>query len=71
VAALLAAAPDGDALDYAAQFLGGVATSARDEALGRAAADLRSSRISGTGVQTAIQRLSGLIDARIARAGVV
>ena len=71
VAALLAAAPDGDALDYAAQFIGGVATSARDEALGRAAAELRSSRLSGTGVQAAIQRLSGLIDARIARAGVV
>jgi CheY-like chemotaxis protein len=71
VAALLAAAPDGDALDYAAQFIGGVATSARDDALGRAAAELRSSRASGTGVKAAISRLARLIDARIARAGVV
>jgi CheY-like chemotaxis protein len=71
VAELLAAAPDGAALDYAAQFLGGVASSARDEALGRAAADLRSSRTSGSGVQAAIQTLAQLIEARIARAGVV
>jgi CheY-like chemotaxis protein len=71
VAELLATAPDGPALDYAAQFVGGVATSARDEALGRAAADLRASRSSGTGVPAAIQSLARLIDTRIARAGVV
>jgi CheY-like chemotaxis protein len=70
VAELLAAAPDGPALDYAAQFLGGVATSAHDEALGRAAADLRASRSSGSGVQAAIHSLVEVIDARIARAGV-
>ena len=71
VAELLATAPDGAALDYAAQFLGGVAMSARDEALGRAAAELRSSRMSGAGVQSAAQRLAQLIDARISRAGIV
>jgi len=71
VAELLSVAPDGAALDYAAQFLGGVATSSRDEALGRAAAELRASRTSGTGVQAATQSLAHLIDARIARAGVV
>jgi hypothetical protein len=51
--------------------VGGVATSARDEALSKAAADLRASRSSGTGVQAAIQSLSRLIDTRIAHAGVV
>jgi CheY-like chemotaxis protein len=71
VAELLATAPDGPALDYAAQFVGGVATSARDEALSKAAADLRASRTSGTGVQAGIQSLARLIDTRIARAGVV
>ena len=71
VAELLSAAPDGPALDYAAQFLGGIAATARDEALGRAAAELRSSRSSGTGVQAAIGTLARMIDARIARAGVV
>ena len=38
---------------------------------GKAAADLRASRSSGTGVQAAIQSLARLIDTRIARAGVV
>ena len=71
VAELLAAAPDGAALDYAAQFLGGIAASARDEALGRAAADLRKSRSSGSGVKTAIGSLAHLIAVRIARADVV
>ena len=71
MAELLAAAPDGAALDYAAQFLGGIAASARDEALGRAAADLRKSRSSGSGVKTAIGSLAHLIAARIARADVV
>jgi CheY-like chemotaxis protein len=71
VAELLAAAPDEAALDYAAQFLGGVARSARDDALGRAAAALRDSRSRGSGVAAALRALSGLIDARLARAGVV
>jgi hypothetical protein len=71
VAEILATASDGPALDYAAQFLRGVASSARDEALGRAAAELRASRTSGTGVQAAIQSVARLIDTRIARAGVV
>ena len=71
VAELLAAAPDDAALDYAAQFLGGVASSARDEALGRAADALRDSRSRGSGVQASIQALSRLLDARLARAGVV
>lgn len=71
VAELLASAPDGAALDYAAQFLGGVAASARDEALVRAAEDLRASRSSGPGVQAAIAGLARLIEARLATAGVV
>jgi DNA-binding response OmpR family regulator len=71
VAELLAAAPDEAALDYAAQFLGGVALTARDEALGRAAAALRDSRSQGSGVPAAIQSVARLLDARLARARVV
>jgi CheY-like chemotaxis protein len=70
-AGLLAAAPGPAALDYAAQFLGGVATSARDEALGRAADALRESRSRGAGVQAASERLADLLDARLARTSVV
>jgi DNA-binding response OmpR family regulator len=70
-AELLAAAPDDAAIDYAAQFLGGVALSAEDRALAEAAAGLRSSRSSGDGVQSALAALSRLIDARLARAGIV
>ncbi len=70
-AELLAAAPDPAALDYTAQFLGGIASSAKDEALGRAAAALRDSRSQGSGVPAAIERLAHLLDARLARSGVV
>lgn len=72
VADLLAAAPDGETLDYAAQFLGGIAASARDDALVRAAGALRDSRAQGGGMQeTAIRALAQLITARLAGAAVV
>jgi CheY-like chemotaxis protein len=70
-AELLSAAPDGATLDYAAQFLGGLAISARDTALGEAAAGLRTSRDAGTGVSDAMGALARLIDARLARADAV
>lgn len=70
-AELLSAGPDAEALDYAAQFLGGVALTAKDEALGHAAADLTASRRTGDGIEAAIARLSAVIDARLAVAGVV
>lgn len=68
---LLSAGPDGEALDYAAQFLGGVALSASDDALGDAAAELRRSRTRGEGIEAAIARLSSVIGERLAVAQVV
>lgn len=70
-ARMLSAAPDGATLDYAAQFLGGLAVSAHDAALEEAAAGLRSSRRSGEGVQAALHLLERVIHARLAAAGAV
>jgi len=68
---LLSAGPDAEALDYAARFLEGIALSARDDALGEAAAALRISRTTGEATDAAIAGLSALIDDRIAMAGIV
>ncbi len=70
-AELLAAAPDDEALDYTAQFLGGVALSARDDILAAAAANLRDSRAEGRGIEAAVARLARVIADRLAMAPVV
>lgn len=70
-AELLSAGPDGEALDYAAQFLCGVARSASDAALGEAAARLKLSRTTGQGIDAATARLSAVIGERLSVSPVV
>lgn len=52
-------------LDYVAQFLGGVAHAARDDALSDAAARLARARAAGAGFGTEAARLAGLVQQRI------
>jgi len=56
---------DGKMLDYVAQFVGGVARSARDVALADAAAQLARSRASGAPVATDTARIAGLVQERL------
>lgn len=69
VAQILAERPDAASVGYVARFLCGVARSAHDSALERAARDLDGGRVQGGPVSTAaILRASGLVQARIAAA---
>lgn len=54
-------------LDYAAQFLGGVARSVEDDDLARAADDLALTRASGAPVTTTAARVAGLVQDRLNR----
>lgn len=65
VAEVLAAAPDGAALGYLAQFVTGIARSARDDALESAAEALGTDTTPSPG---AISQLSGVVQARLAAA---
>jgi two-component system, OmpR family, KDP operon response regulator KdpE len=58
-------AAEGKALDYVAQFIGGVARSADDPVLARAAADLARARASGGPVATDTARIAGLVQDRL------
>ncbi|SIS59391.1 response regulator [Phaeovulum vinaykumarii] len=71
VADVLSGAPDGSVLDYVAQFLGGVARSARDEDLAAAAAHLARSRQTGNTHAQEVERLRGLVDQRLSTGAVI
>lgn len=65
VATLLAQRQDGPTIDYVVQFLGGVARSARDTTLERAATDLARSRCQGETQRDKVARLMQMVHARI------
>ena len=65
VAALLEQRQDGATIDYVVQFLGGVARSARDYTLERAASDLARSRCQGKTRHEKVARLMQMVHARI------
>lgn len=71
VADVLTDPADGKVLDYVAQFVGGVARSARDEPLAVAAADLALSRASGGPVASQTARVAGLVQERLLQNGTV
>ena len=56
---------DGDVLDYVAQFLSGVARSADDTDLARAAAKLAQARKSGAPFATDAARIAGMVQERL------
>lgn len=60
---------DSAALGYAAQFLGGVAKSARDTALEEAAKSLADARAQGRNLTLDIERISGMVAERLAKVG--
>ena len=65
VATLLEQRQDGPTIDYVVQFLGGVARSARDYTLERAASDLARSRCQGDPQREKVARLMQMVHARI------
>ncbi|MBC56441.1 MAG: response regulator [Confluentimicrobium sp.] len=65
---LLTEGADAQTLDYLAQFLAGVARSARDAPLEQAAAGLADRRAQGMAAEAALARVSGLVQARISTA---
>ena len=56
---------DGKVLDYVAQFVGGVARSAHDTILAKAADDLARARANGGPVTTDTARIAGLVQERL------
>lgn len=64
---ILMDAGDGDMLDYAAQFIGGVAHSAADDALAQAARKLAETRAKGRPVNADAARVAGLVQDRLSR----
>lgn len=69
VAEVLAAAADTTAIDYIARFLAGVARSARDEPLEKAASALARDHSAGRALAADLARISGLVQDRLAAAG--
>ncbi|MGK7654014.1 response regulator [Roseovarius sp. B08] len=67
VASLLDDSRDGPVLDYVAQFLDGVARSARDTALVQAAADLATARARGRTPNASVNALMDMVQERITR----
>lgn len=67
VADVLSDTNDGRTLDYVAQFIGGVARSARDDILAHAAADLAAARAEGRPVAQGTARIAGLVQDRLQR----
>lgn len=65
IADVLEDPPDDGSLDYVAQFLGGVARSARDQGLERAAAALASKRAAGGSTSMETAEIAGLIQQRL------
>lgn len=66
VADILTEEQDGRMLDYLAQFVGGVARSAADEQLERAARSLAATRHERRPSRSALARLAGLVQERLA-----
>lgn len=64
-AELLGEGAEGPSLDYLAQFVGGIARSAHDEALERAARALTLSRTEKRPTGSALARLAGLVQERL------
>ena len=58
-------------LDYVAQFLGGVARSAHDDVLARAAESLAKTRAMGGPVATDTARIAGLVQERLQQEGAI
>lgn len=67
IADVLEDPPDERALDYVAQFLGGVARSAQDEHLEKAAQALAEKRAKGQTARTETATLAGLIQQRLSQ----
>jgi hypothetical protein len=65
VAELLDADPNGDTLDYLAQFLGGVAVSADDGPLLAAARAMRTAQQSGGATKAAMDQLTSILRDRL------
>lgn len=65
IADVLEDPPDDGSLDYVAQFLGGVARSARDQGLEKAAAALASKRAAGGSTSMETAEIAGLIQQRL------
>ena len=65
IADVLHDAGEDSVLDYAAQFVGGVARSAKDDRLAQAADALANARASGQSVKDATTRLAGLVQQRL------
>jgi len=65
VADVLSDLSDGKVLDYVAQFVGGVARSAHDTILAKAAEDLARARANGGPVATDTARIAGLVQERL------
>lgn len=65
VADVLSDLSDGKVLDYVAQFVGGVARSAHDTILAKAAEDLAHARANGGPVATDTARIAGLVQERL------
>lgn len=65
IADVLDEASDESILDYAAQFIGGVARSAKDQPLANAADALAKARSSGQSVKTAATQLTRLVQQRL------
>lgn len=69
VAEVLKSSDDGRTVAYVAQFLKGVARSAKDDDLDRAAAQLASLQDSGDAVGPGLQKLNALVQSRLAQSG--
>ena len=67
IADMLQAPMDDGTLDYAAQFLSGVARSARDDTLESAAVALAKARAKGASARTETAALAGLVHDRLSR----
>ncbi|KAA9010369.1 response regulator [Histidinibacterium aquaticum] len=65
MARTLGAEAEGHAVDYAAQFLGGLARSSGDAALSRAVADLTARRRRGEPAQAELHRLNEIVHRRL------
>ena len=70
-ASALAGKSDDRSLDYLAGFIGGVARSANDAPLERAARQLAREAQNGRPATAALRHIAGLVDARLARRAVV
>ncbi len=71
MADVIGTGPQGEEVDYIAQFLTGVGKSAHDPDLEAAAANLADARAAGHGTRSGLASLAGLLRQRLAQTGVV